>query len=212
MDPLDANVVTAAAASVLVVALGLVLLLVHRRRARAQAQARAQAYEQRLAASAAQLERLGDRVEELSADVARAAASQRATARAARADEYVITTLADTLAGAGHLAATPDDAGLPASRLAAGRSARVTRPRLDLEGHLVGALARHRGTTAVRDRAVEIVVQGAALAHGVRRALRPDTLDRAAAEAHVARRRSRRLRRAEVREARKLVRVLRDVA
>ena len=61
----------------------------------------------------------------------------------------------------------------------------------------------------MRDRAVDLAVQGVALAHGVRRALNPETLDRAAAEAHVARRRSRRVRRAEVREARRLVRHLR---
>jgi hypothetical protein len=209
MDPLVALVVTAVAASALVVGSGLLLARALRRRARS----RRLAHEQQMAASAAQIARLGEQVEALSADVARAEATRRASARTARAEEYVITTLAGTLAGAESAAARAAvdvpggaDADLrPASRTS-------SRPRLDLEGQLVGALARQRGTTAVRERAVEIVVHGVALAHGVRRALRPDTLDRAAAEAHVARRRSRRLRRAEVREARRLVRVLRDVA
>jgi hypothetical protein len=208
MDPLVALVVTVTAASALAVGSALLVLGVMRRRARS----RALAYEQQLAASAAQIERLGEQVEELSADVARVEAARRATARSVRAEEYVITTLADTLAGAESAAAAHAVDEVPVAG-AAGRSPRgPARPRLDLEGQLVGVLARQRGTTMVRDRAVELVVHGVAVAHGVRRALRPDTLDRAAAEAHVARRRSRRLRRAEIREARKLVRVLRDVA
>jgi hypothetical protein len=211
MDPLVALVVTAAASASAVV-LVVLLAVVLRRRARA----RQAAYERRLSESAAQIERLGEQVEELSADVARAEAARRTTARAARAEEYVITTLADTIAGAGSAAAQAHPSATRSDEPARTSVARVSRhrpaPRVDLEGHLVGALARQHGTTAVRARAAEIVVHGVALAHGVRRALRPDALDRAAAEAHVARRRSRRLRRAEIREARKLVRVLRDVA
>ena len=73
----------------------------------------------------------------------------------------------------------------------------------------MGVLARHQGVSSVHDRAVDLAVQGVALAHGVRRAVSPATLDRAAAEAHVARRRARRTRRAELREARRLVRHVR---
>lgn len=196
MDALPTLVVTAVASATVVV-IGVLVAVAVRRRARA----RQAAYEQRLTESAQRIERLGAQVEELSADVARAEESRHAAARTARAEEYVITTLAGTLAGA-EATTSPGD----------GVGRRRTGARIDLEGRLVGALARRRDSTALRGRAVEVVVHGVAIAHGVRRALRPDTLDRAAAEAHVARRRSRRLRRAEVREARKLVRVLRDVA
>jgi hypothetical protein len=77
-----------------------------------------------------------------------------------------------------------------------------------MEDQLVGVLARQDGSR-LRARAVGLVIRTVALGHGVRRALAPDVLDRAAAEAHVARRRSRRDRRRELREARRLVRGMR---
>lgn len=198
MDPLDALALTAATT------LGLIaLVLVVRRGRRRHAAARAEAAAQ-LARSQQQIDRLGARVEELSADVARAESAARA--RTSRPEQYLITTLADVVAD-------DTDAAPPSrtSREVAVPAAASHRPRLGaaLEGRIVGSLARHQGVSSVRDRAVDLAVQGVALAHGVRRALNPETLDRAAAEAHVARRRSRRVRRAEVREARRLVRHLR---
>ncbi len=203
MDPLVALALTAAATLGLT---SLVLLVVVARRARrrrnTRSDARARAYEQQLARSQQQIDRLGARVEELSADVARA----ESVARTRRPEQYVITTLTDVVA---------DDAGADASPRPSGEvavpSAPPRRPQLGaaLEGRIVGSLARHQGVSSLRDRAVDLAVQGVALAHGVRRALHPEALDRAAAEAHVARRRSRRVRRAEVREARRLVRHLR---
>jgi hypothetical protein len=79
-----------------------------------------------------------------------------------------------------------------------------------LQEQLVGALARQQDVSRLRARAVDVVVRTVALGAGVRRALSPDVLDRAAAEAHVARRRSRRERRRELREARRVVRGARD--
>lgn len=187
MDPLVALVVTAAVVLVLAVALGSLLVRRSRRRAAARSEARARAYEQRLVESQDQIERLGDRLDALKVDVARA----EAVARTQRPEQYLITTLADAPGEPETAVAVPG------------------RPRVDLQAQLVQALARHTDVSAARDRAVDLVVQGIALAHGVRRALSPDTLDRAAAEAHVARRRSRRTRRAEEREARRLVRELR---
>lgn len=192
MDPLVALVATAAGACLAAVVPALLLVRAQRRRTAA----RARAYEHRLAQSATEIERLGDRLDALSAEVARAEATSLASTRSSRAEEYVITTLT----------------GLPQRDRVGARVGGRMGARVDLEGQLVSALARQRGGSVLRDRAVDVVVQGVALAHGLRRALRPDTLDRAAAEAQVARRRSRRLRRAEIREARKLVRVLRDVA
>lgn len=203
MDPLVALALTAAATLGLT---SLVLLVVVARRARrrrtTRSDARARAYEQQLARSQQQIERLGARVEELSADVARA----ESVARTRRPEQYVITTLTDVVADETDAGASPRP-----SREVAVPSAPPRRPQLGaaLEGRIVGSLARHQGVSSVRDRAVDLAVQGVALAHGVRRALNPETLDRAAAEAHVARRRSRRVRRAEVREARRLVRHLR---
>lgn len=203
MDPLVALALTAAATLGLT---SLVLLVVVARRARrrraTRSDTRALAYEQQLARSQQQIDRLGARVEELSADVARA----ESVARTRRPEQYVITTLSDGVADDTDTGASPRP-----SREVAVPSATPRRPQLGaaLEGRIVGSLARHQGVSSVRDRAVDLAVQGVALAHGVRRAVSPETLDRAAAEAHVARRRSRRVRRAEVREARRLVRHLR---
>ncbi len=129
---------------------------------------------------------LSRRVAELSAEVT----ETRRTAQVGR--DFVITSLAGT--GADPAPLLPYDEEL--ARPSVGRV---------VEDQLVGVLARHNGSR-LRARAVDVVVRAVALGHGVRRVLSPDVLDRAAAEAHVARRRSRRDRRRELREARRLVR------
>jgi hypothetical protein len=131
---------------------------------------------------------LHQRVEELSDEVV------EARARADQDREYVITSLGD-----------PDELALRPAGPAA-----PARPQVGelLEQRLVAELARHRDGSALRTRAVDVVVKVVALGHGVRRALSPDVVDRAAAEAHVARRRSRRSRKREEREARRLLRAV----
>ncbi len=106
--------------------------------------------------------------------------------------EYVITTLAEAT-----LTTTTRDDVLPQRPAAPG-----------IEHRVVEHLGRLDDGTAVRRRLVEAGVSLLATVHGARRALRPEHLDRAAAEAHVARRRSRRLRRAELREAKRLLRAV----
>lgn len=141
-----------------------------------------------LARSRDEVESLGRRVEELSAEVVRA----RRTADLDR--EYVITSIGDDQL---------------AHQLAPGAEAtdEPSRPVASvIEDQLVQALARQPRSSPLRTRAVELVVRTVSLGHGVRRALSADVLDRAAAEAHVARRRSRRDRRRQVRQARRLVR------
>jgi hypothetical protein len=161
-------------------AVGLLLRATRRRRAVLDAE---------LARSRHEVESLSRRVAELSEDVVRA----RRTADQDR--EYVITSLSD---GA---PAAPSDR---SDQLVLGPS-RAPMGRI-LEDHLVGALARQPRGSAARAHAVQLVVRTVAAGHGLRRALSPDVLDRAAAEAHVARRRSRRERRRMVRQARRLVR------
>ncbi len=203
----------------------LLVLTVRRRSRRAQAEAEAIAAERRAQARAdEQIARLDARVSELSADVARARGAS--TRRGAGARDYVITTLLEPDDQRTGEQEAPDDVvrrrvdadrardlAVPASSGTLGRTARTPGPAQALaramETQVVAALARHQGVSSLRDRAVDLGVHGVALAHGVRRALSAETLDRAAAEAHVARRRSRRVRRAEVREARRLVRHLR---
>ena len=200
MDPLVALALTAATTLGLIALL--LLVLVTRRGQRRRSAAHVEAYEQQLARSQQQIDRLGARVEELTADVARAGTVAR-TSRAPQAQQYLITTLAE-------VDGDPDPSPhRPAREVAVPEPPRRSQVGVALEGRIVGALARHQGVSSVRDRAVDLAVQGVALAHGVRRAMSPEVLDRAAAEAHVARRRSRRARRAEVREARRLVRHLR---
>jgi hypothetical protein len=136
-----------------------------------------------------------DEVAELSRRVAELSAEVTETRRAAAEDrDYVITSLAG--------ADGPSDAAplLPYDE-------QRDRPSVGqvVEDQLVGVLGRQDGSR-LRARAVDVVVRAVALGHGVRRALSPDVLDRAAAEAHVARRRSRRDRRRELREARRHVR------
>jgi hypothetical protein len=155
----------------------------------AAARRRRAALDAELARSRQEVEALSRRVAELSDDVVRAR-------RAADEDrEYVITSLTGD-----HR--VPDT--LEPPRLVSA-SARPEVGRV-LQDHLVGALARQPRGSAVREHAVQLVVRTVAAGHGLRRALSPDVLDRAAAEAHVARRRSRRERRRQVRQARRIVR------
>jgi hypothetical protein len=134
---------------------------------------------------------LARRVGELAEEVDRARAD---AALASRDREYVITSL-------GELGGPVDRPGpLAPPRVRVARA---------LEDRVVAGLARRRTGSPVRARAVDVVVRTVALGHGVRRALTPDVLDRAAAESHVARRRSRRVRRQELRDARRLVRAVR---
>ena len=145
-----------------------------------------------LSRSRAEAEALNRRVEELADEVRRAR-------RAAEQDrEYVITSLTGDQGADASLPGTAVDRRVPGS----------TKPPVGrvLEDHLVGALARQPQGSPVRARAVELVVRTVSVGHGLRRALSPDVLDRAAAEAHVARRRSRRERRREIRQARQQVR------
>ncbi len=109
--------------------------------------------------------------------------------------EYVITSLGDPDAETAHVVRLTEAPDRPAASAL-------------LEQQLLGTRARHRDRSALRARAVDVVVRTVALGHGVRRALAPDVLDRAAAEAHVARRRSRRDRKREEREARRLLRAV----
>jgi hypothetical protein len=140
----------------------------------------------------AEVDALHDRLDRLGDEVTR---TRREAEDQRRHDleqrEYVITSLAVT----GNV---PDE--LPAPRVPAGQV---------LEDQLVAALSRQQDRSPLRARAVDVAVRTVAVGHGVRRALRPEVLDRAAAESHVARRRSRRARKQELREARRLVRAVR---
>jgi type II secretory pathway component PulM len=150
--------------------------------------------------SRAEVALLGRRVEELSQEVLQArrlAGQERSDERSqdrSTVREYVITSLA-----AGATGAAPRSVATGADKAPLGRV---------LEDQLVGSLARQQDRSALRRQVVDVVVRTVSLGHGVRRALRPDNLDRAAAEAHVARRRSRRIRRRELKEARRLLRVV----
>jgi hypothetical protein len=179
------DVVLAACAGLVLCLLGGLLLAHAARRRRA-------ALDAELARSRTDVESLSRKVEELSDEVVRAR-------HAAELDrEYVITSLA----GEGG-ADVPPQVGAPHLPVTS-----PVRPPVGqvLENQLVDALARRPQGSAARARAVDLVVRTVSVAHGLRRALSPDVLDRAAAEAHVARRRSRRQRRREVRQARRLVR------
>ena len=130
------------------------------------------------------VEALSRKVEELTQEVVRA----RRTAEQDR--EYVITSLTEEEPGRLDHRAVHGSELVPATeRPAVGRL---------LEDQLVQALAR-QPDSAVRRRWTDLAVTAVALGHGVRRAMSADVLDRAAAEAHVARRRSRRERRRQVR-------------
>ncbi len=163
-----------------------------------------------LARSQAEVDALARKVDDLSAEVS------RARRRAAEDREYVITSLGtegtgDGAAGqpTGH---TRDVAARRAEPLpaAAGAPSPPAGSRLGraLEDRLLAAVARRSGGPPVRQGVTDAAVRAASVAYGVRRALSPDVLDRVAAEAHVARRRSRRARRREIREARRLLRAV----
>jgi hypothetical protein len=182
-------VVAAAAGCGLLVAALVASMLAARRSARRSAQRRS-TLDAELARSRDEVQLLCRKVDELSDDVARAR-------RAAEQDrEYVITSLGGERESGGPFT---QDLALPSSRPALGKQ---------VEDRLVAALSRQSTTSPVRVRAVAAAVRVVAVAHGVRRAMAPDVLDRAAAEAHVARRRSRRDRRRQERQARRLVRAV----
>jgi hypothetical protein len=188
--------VGAAAAALVVVALVAVLLLA---RAGRSARARRDALAAELARSRADVEALSSRVTDLADEL-------QETRRVAAADrEYVITSL-------GGDAASGESTVVDALLLQPSGPARPRLGRL-LEDRLVGSLSR-RGGSRGPGRISDVVVRAVALGHGVRRALSPDILDRAAAESQVARRRSRRTRRKELRDARRLLRSVKaqDVA
>jgi hypothetical protein len=142
-----------------------------------------------------EVESLSRRVEQLSDEVVRA----RRTADQDR--EYVITSLGSD-DGRSTLSHLTTGAGGPLPEMSQPGRTPVSRV---LEDQLVEALARQPRSSMVRTRAVELVVRTVALGHGVRRAMSADVLDRAAAEAHVARRRSRRERKRQLRQARRVV-------
>jgi hypothetical protein len=139
------------------------------------------------------LDELAHQVGELSTDLAEV---RRAAVRSREMPEYVITSLA------AETSTTPVAQLIPAP--GGHHRARA------IEDSLVGVLASQQDVSAVRTRLVDLVVRTVALGHGVRRALSPDVLDRAAAEAHVARRRSRRNRKREEREAKRLLRAVKE--
>ena len=170
------------AGALLLLALVLLVARVVRRRAAAERAA----LEDGLRRSQQQVEALAERVEELSEQVRTA----RRASDAAADREYVITTLAEATL------TTREESG-----------PRATSP-LDVEQRVVEGLGRLDDRTLVGRRVAEAGVSLLATVHGVRRALRPEHLDRAAAEAHVARRRSRRVRRQELREAKRLLRAV----
>jgi hypothetical protein len=192
---------TAALVAAVVAAVTLLVVSVALVRATRTTRAERERLDHELSTSRGEVAELSRRVAELSAEVT-----------ATRQDrDYVITSLAGDAASSDREGAgahpRPDEAALlpydeERDRPSVGQV---------VEDQLVGMLARQDGSW-LRARAVDVVVRTVALGHGVRRALSPDVLDRAAAEAHVARRRSRRDRRRELREARRLVRGSRQAA
>ena len=176
----------AVAGALLLVALLVALLVLRAARRRAAERA---SLEEGLRRSRLQVEELAQRVEDLSAEVQTA---RRASVSAAADREYVITTLAEATLTTGARPAEPVRAAAP----------------LDVETRVVESLGRIDDRSVLGRKVVETGVSLLAAAHGVRRALHPEHLDRAAAEAHVARRRSRRIRRQELREAKRLLRAV----
>ncbi len=182
MSVSDYDDVLRLAGALLVLAVPVLLGL---RRTRARRAAERAALEDGLQRSQQQVEALSDRVEALSDEVRTA---RQASVAAAADREYVITTLNEV-------------AGVPPASPA-------QHPVVHAEERLVEGLGRIDRGSLVGRRVVEAGVSVIATVHGVRRALQPEHLDRAAAEAHVARRRSRRQRRAELREAKRLLRAV----
>ena len=176
----------------------LVVLVGLQRRAAAERERR-ERLERELAASRTDVAALGRRLDDLGREVLEARdTAERAEARSAELAtrperEFVITSLADPAAAHG-------------PQPAAGAR---PRPASVLEDRLVQAAGRRAGSPTGAA-ATRLLVGAASLGHGVRRALSPDVLDRAAAEASVARRRSRRDRKRELREARRVLRTVQE--
>ena len=187
-----------------VAALVVVLLVVLHgvRRRTAAERTRRERLEQELTQARTDVVALGRRLDELGEDVVEArrtaeraeATSDRLTSRPDR--EFVITSLGDA-----------DDPGSGAA--VSSRVPRPRRPAAVVEERLVEAVSRHT-TTPSGVVAARLLVQAAAVGHGVRRAFAPEVLDRAVAEATVARRRSRRDRKRELREARRVLRTVQE--
>ena len=150
-----------------------------------------------LALARRQVEALEERLDEVSAEVAEA--RREATLERVGDREYLITTIGEV-----------EQADAPRESLARFTATTPPAPGRHLEERLVEALVRQQDRSRLRGRTMGAAVKLAAVTHGVRRALRPEVRDRAAAEAYVARRRSRRARRQELREARRLLRVVRS--
>jgi len=186
--PAQPAVLGVAVLVLLVLAAGAGVLAVRRSRRRQAA------LDALLERSRSEVESLSAKVEQLSAEVQAGRAAQQRREQeleTVRERGYVITTLAGQAADAGAVTAPG-------------------RPLRRLEDRVLGGLAGDR--SRLGSRAVDAVVEVMALGHGVRRALAPENLDRAAAEAHLARRRSRRTRRQEVRQARRVLRAVRTGA
>ncbi len=182
--------VGAAVVAVLVV---LALVLASRRDRRSRVHV-----EQQLARSRREMDQLVEQVEHLAGEVA----DRRR--RDADGHEYVITTLTEAAQVTGRAAGdlrTLDRAGAAPDPVVSVAQA--------LEEQAVARLATLDTSTRLGVLLTSGGVKAVALGHGLRRALTRDNLDRASAEAHVARRRSRRTRRQELREARRLLRAVR---
>lgn len=186
-----------------VVALLVVLLLV--RRSAAAERARREQLEHDLRQARTDVDALSRRLDALGTEVLEArSAADRAAARSAqlasRTDrEFVITTMGESDPGS-----DPGSGPAPLPERARPRAVGSA-----LEESLVRVARRHTGSSS-GVAATRLAVSAAALGHGLRRALSPEVLDRAAAEATVARRRSRRDRRRELREARRVERTVQD--
>ena len=193
------------AVAVLVVVL-LVVVRGARRRA-AEEHTRRERLEEELALARTDVVALGRRLDELGHDVVEArrtaeqaaARSDRLTSRPDR--EFVITSLGD--------ADAPQPATPEGTRWSTAGAPGLRRPAAVLEDRLVHVASR-RSASPTGAAAARLLVQAAALGHGVRRAFSPEVLDRAAAEATVARRRSRRDRKRELREARRFLRTVQE--
>lgn len=152
----------------------------------------------------AQLAQSRQEVSELARAVAGLSRQVESAQRAGVAErEYVITTLAEA-AGVAELGAPGQSFAQPSIRPVTGAAVVEV-----LEEQAVSRLAEVDTSRPWGARLADAGVKALALGHGVRRALSEENRDRAAAEAHVARRRSRRTRRQELREARRLLRALR---
>ena len=193
-------VTTVLACAIAALVVALVVVLVRLRRRAAAERTRRERLEHELARARTDVLALGRRLDELGHDVVEAqrtaeraaVSSDRLTSRPDR--EFVITSLGDS-----------DD--LETAVGAPGSAPR--RPAAVVEERLLQVASRHRGSTS-GVAAGRLLVQVAALGHGVRRAFSPEVLDRAAAEATVARRRSRRDRKRELREARRVLRTVQE--